>query len=100
MTFVTDNLSTKAGENYDFRVILNASQDVKAVTVKLAQNDNDDVFLFLKNVDLSAGTNIIAKAVDVEGVDITKAKLVFDFGGNPDNTDILIKDIILQKHKD
>lgn len=100
VTFVTDNLSTKAGENYDFRVILNASQDVKAVTVKLAQNDNDDVFLFLKNVDLSAGTNIIAKAVDVEGVDITKAKLVFDFGGNPDNTDILIKDIILQKHKD
>ena len=26
--------------------------------------------------------------------------LVFDFGGNPANTDVTIKDIILQKHKD
>jgi len=25
---------------------------------------------------------------------------VFDFGGNPANTEVIIKDIILQKHKD
>lgn len=100
VTFVTDNLSIKPSESYDFRVILNASKDVKGVTVKFAQNDDDNVSLFIKNTDLSSGENVVLKAVNVKGVDITKAKLVFDFGGNPDDTDVIIKDIILQKHKD
>lgn len=100
VTFVTDNLALSASEYYDFRVTLNASQDIRAVTIKLAQNDDDDTFLFMKNFDLSAGTNVAAQVVNVQGKDISRAKLVFDFGGNPDNTDILIKDIILQKHID
>lgn len=100
VTFVTEGLATTSAENYDFRVVLHASNEVKGVTIKLAQNDNDDVFLFLERVDLTAGEDVIAKVINADGVDITQAKIVFDFGGNPANTSVQIKDIILQKHLD
>lgn len=100
VTFVTDNLSTTLAENYDFKVTLKASNDIQGVTVKLAQNDDDNVFLVMERIDLLAGEDVVAKVINAEGVDITQGKLVFDFGGNPANTHVVIKDIILQKHKD
>lgn len=100
VTFITENLATVSTENYDFRVILNASNDIKGITVKLAQEDDDTVYLFIKNIDLVAGEDVILKVINAEGIDISRGKLVFDFGGNPANTTVLIKDIILQKHKD
>ena len=98
--FTTESLAISATEKYDFRVTLQASNDIKNATIKLTQNDDDDTFLFLLNKDLAAGEEVVVKSVNTAGVDITQAKLVFDFGGNPANTDLVIKDILLQKHKD
>ncbi len=100
VTFVTADLATTASENYDFRVALTATKDIKAVTAKLAQNDNDDVYLFIANKDILAGETTYIKVINKAGVDISRAKLVLDFGGNPYNTDVVIKDILLQKHTD
>lgn len=96
----TEGLATSIAEEYDFRVIMNATNDIAGVTVKLAQTDNDDVYLVLERKDLAAGEDVIVKVIKQQGVDITQAKLVLDFGGNPAATDVVIKDIILQKHKD
>ena len=96
VTFISDALTASAEENYDFRVILNASNDISSATIKLVQvggGDNDNIFVFLLE-------DVTAKVINAKGVDITQAKLVFDFGGNPANTEVIIKDIILQKHKD
>ena len=104
VTFISDALTASAEENYDFRVILNASNDISSATIKLVQvggGDNDNIFVFLlEDVKLTAGEDVTAKVINAKGVDITQAKLVFDFGGNPANTEVIIKDIILQKHKD
>lgn len=96
----TDNLRLTSTENYDFRVTLRASNNIKAATVKFTQSDDDDVFLFLQNVDLLAGEDVVVKAINMKGIDIPKVKMVFDFGGNPADTDLTIKDLILQIHKD
>lgn len=98
-TLITDNLTTTASENYDFRVTMNSSNNITGVTVKLAQNDNDNTFIFTERIDLVAGEDVDLELFDLAGVDITKAKLVFDFGGNPANTTVSIKDIILQEHQ-
>lgn len=104
VTFISDALTASAEENYDFRVILNASNDISSATIKLVQvggGDNDNIFVFLlEDVKVTAGEDVTAKVINAKGVDITQAKLVFDFGGNPANTEVIIKDIILQKHKD
>lgn len=98
--FTTESLALDPEQEYDFKVILNSTNDIASATVKLAQTDNDDLFLFMKNAQLLAGEDVVVKAINVPGVDITQAKLVFDFGGNPANTDVIIKDIILQTHRE
>jgi hypothetical protein len=96
----TAGLALEAAKSYDFRVILTASNDVRNATIKLAQEDDDAIFLFLLNKDLPAGEEVAVKSINTAGVDISQAKLVFDFGGNPAATTMVIKDIILQEHKD
>lgn len=98
--FITDDLATSASENYDFRATFVASKDIGNVTIKLTQNDNDDVYLFVMNKDLVAGEEVIVKSINAAGVDMSQVKLVLDFGGNPANTNVVVKDIILQIHKD
>lgn len=79
---------------------MNATNDIAGVTVKLTQTDDDDAYVVLERKDLLAGEDIVIKAIKQKGVDITQAKLVLDFGGNPAATDVVIKDIIFQKHRD
>lgn len=98
---VTDNLSLSAADEYAFRITLNASNDIRKATVKLAQQgtENDEPSLFITNADLTAGEDVVVKVKKVAGVDIPIAKLILDFGGNPANTTVVIKDIVLQKYK-
>lgn len=98
--FTTEALALDPEQEYDFKVVLNSTNEIASATVKLAQTDNDDLFLFQKNAQLLASEDVVVKAINVPGVDITKAKLVFDFGGNPASTDVVIKDIILQTHRE
>ncbi len=97
------SLALTATENYDFKVTLNASNEIKGATIKLVlvggTPETDAVFIFAEQFDLTAGNDISAKVINAKGVDISHAKLVFDFGGNPANTTVSIKDIILQKHE-
>lgn len=103
---ITQNLGLDKLKEYDFKVTINASNDIANATVKFVQDgggDNDNIFLFVENKALVAGEDVVIKAIkrklEMEG-EITKAKLVFDFGGNPENTEIIIKDILIQEHRE
>ncbi len=86
-------------ENYDFFVTLNASNAIGGVTVKFCQDvEGDTPVFFDQRVDLPAGEDVVFEQTDLSGVDITKGKLLFDFGGNPANTTVVIKKITLQVH--
>ena len=98
MAFKTD-ISTSADKNYDFRCILNANFDLKGVTVKLVVEGDDNNFYFADRVDLTAYEDYTFQKVNMAGIDMDKVNLFFDFGGNPDNTEIVISGIILQEHQ-
>jgi len=97
LAFVTENLATTSAKNYNFSVMMNASNDIDKVTVKLTQNEDPGTFIFTERIDLKAGEDIVLDLKDMPGKDMPKVELVFDFGGNPDNTDVVIKNIILQE---
>lgn len=110
VTFNTD-LTADTETEYDFRIVFNASQDIKGVTVKLVQTNETDAdgnevkhdqnFFFAENVDLTADSDIAFWQAKMKAPEAMHAiSLVLDFGGNPAGTDVVIKDIILQKHKD
>ena len=91
-------MSTSSSTSYDFRCIFNSNQDINGVTVKLTLNGDDNTFYFTERVNLSAYEDYTFKMINMEGIDMDKVNLVFDFGGNPDNTEVTISSIILQEH--
>ncbi|WP_300702173.1 hypothetical protein [Bacteroides sp.] len=103
--FSTD-LSADVETAYDFCVILNPSVDLKGVTVKLVQSDepdvkHDDNFFFAEQTDLLGNEdNKFWVASKKAPKDMHAISLVFDFGGNPADTKVTVKDIIFQTHRD
>lgn len=95
--FRTTGLATSAGKTYDFRVILNSSKDINGVTIKLTKVGEDATFFFTNRVNLKAFEDFTFKMPAMEGKDIDNISLVFDFGGNPDNTEVTISSIILKE---
>ncbi|MCR5455849.1 MAG: hypothetical protein K6F33_12750 [Bacteroidales bacterium] len=108
-------IETSADKKYDFHVKLISNTDVSNVTVKVTAVADDNVILVLydKGVNLVADEEFEIINNDVQGVDIpisTKTnddgsqttggvKFIFDFGGNPANTEITISEMILQESK-
>ena len=91
-------VALESSKSYDFSVVLNSTTDIRAVTLKLTENGNDDNFLFTENVNLTAFEDYIFDLSDLPGIDAAAVKMVFDFGGNPDNTEVTIKRIVLKDH--
>ena len=94
----TTDLPLSAATNYDFSCILNSSTDIKKVTLKLTDTTNDGNFLFTENVNLTAFEDYVFYLSDLPGIDAAAVKMVFDFGGNPDNTEISVSNIVLKDH--
>lgn len=97
MAFHTD-MTTNSATNYDFSIVLTSDKDLNGATVKLTQEDNDDIYFFAERVDLKAGEDYIFWKSDMPGLDIPSVKLVLDFGGCQENTTIDIANIVLKEH--
>jgi preprotein translocase subunit SecB len=92
------NIATTADKTYDLRIVLNSTQDVAKATIKLCDVEDDGIFYFTDRVNLTAYDDCVFTETGLTGQEIANLKLVFDFGGNPDNTEITISGIILQEH--
>lgn len=99
MALATD-MSTSAGKHYDFSVILTSTTDHPHVTVKLTDATDDGNFYFEGKVALTANEPLCFWKSDMEGLDIASLKLVFDFGGNAENSEITIESVVLKDHAD
>lgn len=98
MAFKTD-LAMQAGKKYDFYVVLQSTENHPGVTIKLVQNGDDNNFYFTDRHPLKAYEDFVYKVSDFEGKDMPAVNLFFDFGGNVAGTEVTIKDIIIQEHR-
>ncbi len=96
---LTTDIPGEAETAYDFSCKMLAKKDIKGVTVKFTDASSDDNYLFVNRYDLTAGTEYQVKvpAVTLPKGAAAAMKLVFDFGGCPENEKIDIYNIILQK---
>ena len=92
------NMTTTAASNYDFSCKLMSTTDHNNVTVKLAKEGDDDTYFFVDNIKLKAYEEYVFYKSDMAGIDMDGVNIVFDFGGNADNTDITISNIVLKDH--
>ena len=100
MVFNNTGIVTSADKTYDFQLVLNSTADHGGVTIKLTQQDNDNVFFFEDAHAVTAYEEFKYQVKGVQGVDLTNAKLVLDFGGAVPGSTVEIKDIVLQEHVD
>ena len=91
-------VSTQAGKNYDFSIKLKANQDLNSATVKLTDATDDTNFYFDEVIPLEGDTEYLLVKSNMEGKDIDKLHLVFDFGGCQAGTEVEITDMVLKDH--
>ena len=88
-----------ADKHYDFSVIVNATTDIPNMTFKLTDVGDDGNFLFADRESIKAGEQHIFYRSDLAGIDAANGvKMVFDFGGNPDNTTVSVAKIVIKDH--
>lgn len=92
------DIALNSATTYDFSVILNASTDIAKATVKLTDNTDDNNFLFTETVALKALEDNVFWLSGVQGIDAAAVKLVLDFGGNGDNCEVVIRNVVLKDH--
>lgn len=92
------DIATQADKQYDFSVVLNSNTDHKGVTVKLVDTSDDNTFYFNETVKLEANKDYVFYKSAMPGIDIAKLKLVFDFGGNAENTVVTMSNVVLKDH--
>ena len=93
-----DAVALSAGKTYDFQCKVELSQDVPGVTFKLTDTADDGNFLFTERRDIGAYEEFTFTLTGLTGIDAAAVKMVFDFGGNPADTEVTIREIILQEH--
>lgn len=93
------NLAMQANKKYDFYCVLESNENHPGVTIKLVQNGDDNNFYFTDRHALKAYEPYVYKVANFDGKDMPKVNLFLDFGGNKDNTEVTIRDIIVQEHR-
>ena len=94
--FFETDMSSSSEKNYDFRCVLNSNKNMSKATIKLVLNGNDDEFYFTKELSLKAYEDVELKVPGIEGKDYEKLDLVFDFGGNQENTEVTISEVLFK----
>ena len=95
---INTGVAITSGASYDFSVIMTSTTAHSGVKVKICQADDDNLILMDQDFSLEANEPKALWASGLEGVDLSNVKVVFDFGGNADNTDIIIESFVLKDH--
>ena len=90
-------IAMSSANKYNFQVKILSNNSFNGVTIKLTDSVNDGTFLCADRVEVTAYEEYLYLITEVDGVDSENMKLVFDFGGCPEGTEIEISDIVLQK---
>ena len=93
----TTPIVTTADKHYDFSCILNTTKDLTA-KVKLHKVGDDGAILVDADVPVKAGEEVVFYLTDIEGIDAENVRLVLDFGGCQDGTDVSVGRIVLKDH--
>ena len=92
-------LSLSAGAKYDFSCIITASEDLPGVTVKLTDVNTGDNYVFVERIPVKQYEDYVFYVSDVNNLTAdADCELFFDFGGNPANTTVTVRDIVVKDH--
>lgn len=98
-------VNIEAGQLYDIRAKIEASDDLGRYTFKICdESDDDNTLVYKGDLTLETGeqyVEFIGVKAQKKGEDtgFANAKLFIDLGGAPEGFELKLSDIIIQKHK-
>ncbi len=95
---IESDIAISSALTYDLQVVINCNQDHPGVTVKAQMIDDDNTFFTADRHATASYEDCVVRYTNVPGFDGT-FKFCFDFGGQADNLEVEIKDIIVQVHE-
>jgi hypothetical protein len=100
--FALNNLGISTlskSKKYDFSCIVTSTKTHGGFKIKICQQDNDDNILMDKDFKITeAGEPKCFYATELEGIEAGDIKIVFDFGGGQEDTEVLIENLVLVDH--
>lgn len=96
--FFRTDITTNEAISYDFCATISSNKDLGKVTIKLVKDGDDDTFYFTEMVSVKAYEDKLISFSGMKGKNMDKVNLVFDFGGNPEKTEVTISKIVLKDH--
>ena len=93
-------MSSSSAKTYDFYLEMTSTEDHPGVTIKLVKEGDDGTFYFADRHALTADETFVYKVSNIAGIDMESINLFFDFGGNVAGTEVNIKNIIFQEHRE
>ena len=99
VAFKTD-MTTSADKSYDFYLEMTSTMNHPGVTIKLVLDGDDNTFYFADRHELVEYETFVYKVPNMPGIDMSKINLFFDFGGCAAGTEVEIKNILLQEHRE
>lgn len=97
LVFNNTGIQTVKTKGYKFAVTLKSENDHPGVTIKLTEQDNDNVYFCADRHPLKAGEEWTYEPDVFPGIELKNAKLVFDFGGGVPGTVVEISKITLRE---
>ncbi len=101
---IPTNIPATMDQGYDFKVTIESNADFTAM-MKLVQPDEGDEkhdgnYIFAQDINVVNGEATFWVAdMHLQQNDAPALNMVFDFGTNPDNTKVTVKEIVLQHHR-
>ncbi|MDE7120040.1 MAG: hypothetical protein K2O10_05475, partial [Muribaculaceae bacterium] len=92
------DIALQADKTYDFSCIITSSVDHPGVTVKFTDDTDDNNFLVNERPAVKAGEDYVLWLSDIQGIDAAKMKMVLDFGGCAENSQVKISNIVIKDH--
>ena len=96
-------ISLTEDKQYDFSCVLSSTETVKP-KVKIHRFDEEGsdadnaVVLLDTEITVEAGESVIVEGIALPGIAAGNIRIVLDFGGNPANTEVSVKNITLKDH--
>ena len=97
---IDTKLTASASKTYNFKMVMEADQDMSGVTIKLTDAGDTNFFCEGRH-DIPGGEKFIftLKGASLkEGTDASAIRLFFDFGGSPAGTHIKISQIVFKEN--
>ena len=97
---IDTKLTASASKTYNFKMVMEADQDMSGVTIKLTDAGDTNFFCEGRH-DIPGGEKFVftLKGASLkEGTDASAIRLFFDFGGSPAGTHIKISQIVFKEN--